>query len=145
MNVTPTQLQQNLWIFRLQIVLKFTTYFIYNHVFKMGVNYSWLLLSILIPPCKSFDLLSMTPQVVLPAMSCKHLEMQAYACHGTKPFQNKNWKIKLLRRTCCRQYLINVKTPKNWQYHCVVWIFWCQVKTSNIFIQISHKTSTKKN
>ena len=95
-NVTPTQLQQNLWIFRLQIVLKFTTYFIYNHVFKMGVNYSWLLHSILTPPCKSFDLLSMTPQLVLPAKSCKHLEMQAYACHGTKTLSRQKLENKIV-------------------------------------------------
>jgi len=54
----------------------------------MGVNYSWLLNSILIPGCKSFDIfmkiMKMTPQVILPAVSCKSLEMQAYACHGTK-------------------------------------------------------------
>ena len=62
----------------------------------MGVNYSWLLHSILIPPCKSFDLLSMTPQVVLPAKSCKHLEMQAYACHGTKTLSRQKLENKIV-------------------------------------------------
>ena len=62
----------------------------------MGVNYSWLLHSILIPPGKSFDLLSMTPQVVLPAMSCKQLEMQAYACHGAKTLSRQKLENKIV-------------------------------------------------
>ena len=46
-------------------------------------------------------IMKMTPQVILPAMSCKSLEMQAYACHGTKTLsrqkvENKSVKLHML-------------------------------------------------
>ena len=82
---------QNLHVKRDHECLFATLYLL--SIFKMGVNYSWLLHSILIPACYSFDLLSWNLFDPLGNTSCcvmQKLRMQAYACHGTKnPFKTK--------------------------------------------------------